>query len=127
MGMDVAGIAMSGDENFRTWPGTHRKFLCYLMCLPGCDILRRLEGLHILIEVDAIHFAVCRLSRFKLQNGIQSVTVDAADQSALGLFIPGLVLSHAVVHHGAHSTEVLFGFPDISHGCYAASPPRLIR
>ena len=127
VGVDVFGIAMGGDENFRAGPGTHRELFCHLVCLPGCDILCWREGLNILVEFDAVQLAVGGLGGFELQNGIQSITVNAADQSALGLFIPGLVLPHTVIHHGAHSTEVLLGFPDIGYGCNTASPPRLMR
>lgn len=68
VGMDMVGITMSGHKDFCTGPGTHRKFLCYLMCLPGCDILHWRKGLDILVEVDAVHFSVCCLGRFELQN-----------------------------------------------------------
>lgn len=127
MGVDVFGIAVGGDLDFVTGPGTHRELFCHLVCLPGCDILCWREGLNILVEFDAVQLAVGGLGGFELQNGIQSITVNAADQSALGLFIPGLVLPHTVIHHGAHSTEVLLGFPDIGYGCNTASPPRLMR
>ena len=97
------------------------------MCLPGCDILCWREGLHILIEVDAVHLSVSSLGCFELQNGIQSIAVDAADQSALGILIPGLVLPHTVFHNSTHSIEVLFDFPDIGYGSDTQSPPREMR
>ena len=125
--MDMVSVAMGGDENFRTGPGTGGEFQSYLMSLLGSDDLRRFEGLDILVEVDAVHLAMCRLGRFKLQNRIHPIAVDAADEPLTGLLVPGFIFPHAVVHHGPHSTEVLLGFPDISHGSYAASPPRLMR
>ena len=125
--MDVAGIAVGGDENFRTGPGTHREFQSNIMRLLGRDILCGFEGLHILVEVDAIHFSVNCLGCFELQNGIHPIAVDATNKTLTGLFIPGLVLSHAVPHDTSHGADVLPGFPNISYGSYAASPPRLIR
>ena len=125
--MDMVGVAVGGDEDFRAGPGAGCELHGDLMGLPGSDVLQRRKGLHILIEVDAVHLAVGCLGRFELQNGIHPIAVDAADEPLAGSFIPGLVLSHAVIHHGSHSTEVLPGFPDIGHGSYAASPPRLMR
>ena len=125
--MDMVGIAVGGDENFRTGPGTSSEFHGDLMCLLGSDVLCGLEGLHILIEVNSIHFAMSCLGCFELQNGIHPIAVDAANEPLAGLLVPGLVLSHAVIHNGSHGTEMLLGFPDIGHGSYAASPPRLMR
>ena len=125
MRMDVVSIAVGGDEDFRTGPCTDCKLLCDLMCLPGRDILRGFEGLDILVEVDAIHLSMCRLGGFELQNGIHPVAVDAADEPLPRPLVPGLVLSHAVVHNRPHGTEVLPGFLNVCYGCHGA--PRLIR
>ena len=125
MGMDMVSIAVGGDENLRTRPGTDGKLLRNLMCLPGGNVLRGFEGLDILVEVDAVRFAVGCLGRFKLQNGIHPIAVDAADESLPGLLIPGFIFSHAVSHHCPHGTEVLPGFLDVGYGCHGA--PRLIR
>ncbi len=80
MGMDVVGIAVGGDENFRTGPGTDCKLLCNLMCLPWRDILRWHEGLHILVEVDAVRLAVGGLDT------IHSLILICSDQMHLILF-----------------------------------------
>ena len=125
--VDMVGIAVGGDEDFRTGPCTGSEFHGDLMRQLGSDILRGFEGPHILVEVDSIHFSVSCLGCFELQNGIHSIAVDTADKPLAGSFIPGLVLSHAVIHHGSHGTKVLPGFPDIGHSSYAASPPRLMR
>ena len=123
----MVGIAVGGDENFRTGPGTGSKFHGDLMCLLGSDILRGFEGLYILIEVDSIHFSVSCLGRFKLQNRIHPIAVDTADKPLAGSLVPGLVLSHAVPHDTPHRTEVLLVLRDKCYGSYAASPPRLMR
>ena len=123
----MVGIAVGSDEDFRTGPGTGSEFHGDLMRLLGSDILRGFEGLHILVEVDSIHFSVSCLGRFELQNGIQSVAVDAADEPLAGLLVPGFILPHAVPHNTTHGTEMLLLLRDKSHGSYAASPPRLMR
>ena len=125
--MDVVGIAVGGDKDFRAGPCTGSEFQSNLMRLLGSDILCWFEGLHILIEVDAVHFSVSCLCCFELQNGIHPIAVDATNKTLTGLFIPGLVLSHAVPHDTSHGADVLPGFPNISYGSYAASPPRLMR
>ena len=125
--MDMVGIAVGSDENFRTGPCAGSEFHGDLMRLLGSDILRGFEGLHILVEVDSIHFSVSCLGCFELQNGIHPIAVDAADEPLAGLFIPGLVLSHAVPHDIPHGTEMLLLLRDKSYGSYAASPPRLMR
>ena len=123
--MDMVGVAMGGDEDFRTGPGSDCKLLCNLVSLPGRDVLRGFEGLHILIEVNAVHLSVSCLGGFELQNGIPPFTVDAADEPLPGLFVPGLIFSHAVSHHCPHGTEVLSGFLDVGYGCHGT--PRFIR
>jgi len=123
----MVGIAVGGDENFRTGPGTGGELQSDFMCLLVCDILRGRERLDILVEVDATHFSVGGLGCFELQNGIHPIAVDTADKPLSGTLVPGLVLSHAVPHDTPHRTEVLFLLRDKSNSSYAASPPRLMR
>ena len=111
--MDMVGIAVGGDENFSTGPCTDCKLLCNLMGLSGRNVLRGLEGLHILVEVDAIHLAMCRLGGFELQNGIHPIAVDAADKPLARLFVPGFIFPHAVPHDTTHGTDMLPGFLDV--------------
>ena len=123
----MVGIAVGGDEHLRTGPSTGSELQGNFMCLLVGDILRGREGLDILVEVDAAHFAVGGLGRFELQNGIHPIAVDTADKPLAGSLVPGLVLSHAVPHDIPHRTEVLIVLRDKSYGSYAASPPRLMR
>ena len=123
----MVGIAMGGDEHFRTGPCAGGELQSDFMCLLVGDILRGREGLDILVEVDAAHFAMRCLGCFELQNGIHPITVDTADKPLAGPLVPGLVLSHAVPHDTPHSTEVLLVLRDKSYCSYAASPPRLMR
>lgn len=125
VGVDVLGIAVGGHPHLVSGPGAGSELPGNLMSFLIGDVLSRREGLDILIKVDAIHLAVSRLGRFKLQNGIAPIAVDAADEIPLGLFVPGLVLTHTVIHDGSHGTEVLPGFPNVSYGCHGV--PRLIR
>ena len=120
-------ITVGGDENFRTGPGTGGELQSDFVRLLVGDILRGREGLDILVEVDAAHFAVGGLGRFELQNGIHPIAVDTTDKPLAGTLVPGLVLSHAVPHDIPHRTEVLFLLWDKSYGSYATSPPRLMR
>ena len=64
----MVGIAVGGDENFRTGPCAGGKLQGKFMCLFVGDILRGREGLDILVEVDATHFTVGGLGGFELQN-----------------------------------------------------------
>ena len=125
--VDMVGIAVGRDENFRSGPCTGCEFQSNLMCLPVGDILRGREGLDILVEVDAAHFTVGGLGCFELQNGIHPIAVDTADKPLAGSLVPGLVFSHAVPHDIPHGTEMLLLLRDKSNGSYAASPPRLMR
>ena len=123
----MVGIAVGGDEHFRSGPGTGSERQGNIMCLPVGDVLRGRKGLDILVEVDAAHFAMRCLGCFKLQNGIHSIAVDTTDKPLAGSLVPGLVLSHAVPHDIPHGAEMLLLLRDKSYGCYAASPPRLMR
>ena len=125
VGVDMSGIAVSGHLHLMPGPGLHGELPCNVMGFRIADVLSGREGLDILIEVDAVQFAMGSLGGFKLQNGIHPITVDAADKSLTGLPIEGFVLSHAVAHDPTHSTNVLPGFFDVGHGCHGA--PRLIR
>ena len=125
--VDMVGIAVGGDENFRTGPCTGSKLQGKFMCLFVHDILRGREGLDILVEVDAAHFSVGGLGRFELQNGIHPIAVDTADQPLAGTLVQGLVLSHAIPHDIPHGAEMLLLPRDKSYGSYVASPPRLMR
>ena len=125
--VDMVGVAVGRDENFRSGPCTGCEFQSNLMCLPVGDILRGREGLDILVEVDAAHFTVGGLGCFELQNGIHPIAVDTADKPLAGMLVPGLILSHAVPHDIPHGTEMLLLLRDKSNGSYAASPPRLMR
>ncbi len=83
MAMHMVSIAVGGDQDFRTGPSTGSKFRSDLMGLLGRDVFLGGEGLHILIEGDAVHLTVGGLGSFELQNGIQPVAVDTADEIPL--------------------------------------------
>jgi hypothetical protein len=127
VGVDMSGIAVSGHLHLMSGPCLHGELPCNVMGFLIADVLSGRKGLDILIEVDAVQFAMGSLSRFELQNGIHPITVDAADESLTRLPVECFVLSHAVPHDTSHGADVLPGFPDICYGSYAASPPRLMR
>ena len=125
--VDMVGITVGGDEDFRTGPCTGSELQGDFMSLPVGDIFLGREGLDILVEVYSAHFSMCSLGRFKLQNGIHPIAVDTTDKPLAGSLVPGLVLSHAVPHDIPHGAEMLLLLRDKSNGSYAASPPRLMR
>ena len=122
MRMDVVGITMGGHQNFRPRPCAGGKLQCDFMGLARRDVFLWREGLHILIEIRAVHFLKCRLGRLELHNGIHAAAVDAADKIPLRELVPGLVIPHTVFHDRPHGADALFGFPDISHGRRGTSP-----
>ena len=87
MGMDVLRIAVGGHLHLMTGPGFHSELSGNLMRLLIGDVLPGREGLDILIEVDAIQFAIGILGGKELRDGVQSVTADAADIALPGELI----------------------------------------
>jgi len=47
------------------------------------DVFPVSKGLHVLIEVRAIHFSMSSFRGFELQNRIRTTAVDAADEELL--------------------------------------------
>ena len=122
MGMDVVGITVGGHQDFRPRPRAGGKLQCDFMGLARRDVFLWREGLHILIKICSVHFLKRRLGGLELHNGIHAAAVDAADKIPLRELVPGLVIPHTVFHDRPHGADVLFGFPDISHGRRGASP-----
>ena len=79
VGMDMLGIAVGGYLHFISRP----RFLCKLsgdlVCLLGCDLLPWMEGLNILVEVNAIQFVVGNFRCQKFCDGIATIAVNTAD------------------------------------------------
>ena len=125
VGMDMLGIAVGADLHLISRPCFLRKLSGDFMCLPGRDVLPWMEGLRILIEVDSIQFIVGGFRCQEFRNGIAAIAVDTADQSLLGLFVPGFLLLGTVFHNGGHGTEVLLLFLDV--GDCRHHPPRPMR
>lgn len=80
VGMDMLGIAVGGYLHFISRPRFLCKRSCNLMCLLGSDILPGIEGLNVLVEIDAVHFVVGSLRCQKFRDGITAIAVDTADQ-----------------------------------------------
>ena len=123
MGMDMLGIAVSADLYLISRPRFLRKPSGDLMCLPGRNILPRMEGLNVLVEVDAIQLVVGSFRCQEFRDGIAAVAVDAADQFLPGLRIPGFLLLGTVFHHSSHGTEVLLLLFDVSDCCHQLLRP----
>ena len=92
MGVDVFGIAVGGHLHLMSGPGFHGEFSGDGMSFLVGDIFPGREGLDILIEVDAVQFAVGILGGEKLRDGIQSVAADTADIPLPGELVHGLAL-----------------------------------
>ena len=89
MRMDMLGITVGGDLDFVTGPCFHSELSGNLMGLSVRDVFSGREGLDILIEVDAVQFAVGMLGGEELRDGVQSVTADATDIPLPGQLIHG--------------------------------------
>lgn len=122
VGMDVVGIAMGSYQHFVPRPSLRRKLQCDLMGLLVGDILRRREGLHILVKADAVFFVPCGFGGFEFRNRVQTVTIHTADPADAGFFIPGFLFLHAVFHDPLHITGALASLLDIGDGCQLNHP-----
>ena len=116
MGVDVFGIAVRSHLHLMTGPCFHGELPGDLMCLLIGDVLPGREGLDILIEVDAVQFAVGIFGGKELRDGVQSVTADATDIPLPGQLVYRFGFLQAVSHDTDHCTGMLPGFLDISHG-----------
>lgn len=92
MGVDVFGIAVGGHLHLMSGPGFHGELSGNVVSLLIGDVLPGREGLDILIEIDAVQFAVGILGGKELRDGIHSVTADAADIPLPGHSIHRLAL-----------------------------------
>lgn len=117
VGMDVVGIAVGSHQHFVPRPGLFCKFQCQFVSLLVRDILLRGEGLHILVKTDAILFIPCGFGSLKLCDGIQSITIHAADPADACFLIPSLLFLHTVFHDPLHIAGALPGLFDISDRC----------
>ena len=124
MGVDVFGIAVGGHLHLMSGPGFHGELSGNVVRLLVGDVLPGREGLDILIEVDAVQFAVGILGGKELRDGVQTVTADAADIPLPGKLIYRLAFLQAVPHDADHGAGMLPGFPDVGHGCHWLPPMR---
>ena len=116
MGVDVFGIAVGGHLHLMSRPGFHGELSGDGVGFLIGDILPRREGLNILIEVDAVQFAVGILGGEELRDGVQPVTADAADIPLPSQPIHRLGFLQAVPHDTDHGTGMLPGFLYVSYG-----------
>ena len=83
MGMNMRGIAVCCNQNLMTGPCLGRKLFCNFMCLLWCDVFSGMKRLRVLIEVDAVCFAVSSFRSKELCDGITAIAVDSADEFLL--------------------------------------------
>ena len=118
VGVDVFGIAVGGHLHLMSGPGFHCELSGDGMSLLVGNVLPGREGLDILIEVDAVQFAVGILGSEELRDGVQSVTADAADIPLSSDLIHSLAFLQAVPHDTDHGAGMLPGFLDVGYGCH---------
>lgn len=123
VGMDVLGIAVGGYLHFISRPRFLSKLSGDLMRLPGCDALSGMEGLNVLVEVDAIHLIVGSFRCQKFCDGIAAIAVDTTDQFLSRQFVHCLLILGAVFHNRSHGTKVLLLFLDVSDRCHQSPLP----
>ena len=116
MGVDMFGIAVGGHLHLMSGPGFHGELSGNVVRLLIGDILPGREGLDILIEVDAVQFAVGILGGKELRDGIHSVTADAAHIPLPSDLIHSLTFLQAVPHDTDHGAGMLPGFLDVGYG-----------
>lgn len=80
VGMDMLGIAVSADLYLISRPRFLSELSGDLMRLLWRDVFPGMEGLHVLVEIDAVYFIIGSLRCQKFCNGIAAIAVDAADQ-----------------------------------------------
>ena len=125
VGMDVLGIAVGADLHLISLPRFLRKLSGNLVRLLGRDVLSGMEGLNVLIEIDAVQLVVGSFRCQELRDGIAAIAVDTADQFLLRLLVPGFLFLGTVLHDSHHGTEVLLLLLDVGDRCH--QPPLPMR
>ena len=125
VGMDVLGIAVRGYLYLISRPCFLRKRSGDLVRLLGRDVLPWMEGLNVLVEVDAVRFIVGGFRCQEFRDGIATIAVNSADQLLPRQFIRCLLILGAIFHNRSHGTEVLLLFLDV--GDRRHQPPRPMR
>lgn len=125
VGMYMLGIAVGGHLYLMPWPGLGCKFQTDLVSLLISDLFFWGKGLHILVEIDAVHLVISGLGGQKFREGIGAVAVQPSHITNAGFRIGGLVLPLAVAHHCSHGADVLLGFLDVGYSCQPLPPMRI--
>ena len=90
--VQMLGVGMGSDENFMSRPCFLCKLQADFMNLLGGHTFRRRKGLHIMIKIHAVLFAVRSLGRHKFRESIFAIAVDSAHKSPPAFFICHLFL-----------------------------------
>lgn len=119
VGMGIVRIAVGTDKNLMARPGAGGEGQRNLMGLDGGELIPRLEGLDVLIEVDSVRLAVGRLGGEKFLHRILPVAVDTGDQRPAADRVRDLLRLHAVAHYALHGGEALLALADVGHRRHA--------
>ena len=72
-----------------------------------------------MVEKDSVILIVNLFRCHEFTVRILSVTVDSADQSALGIAVKGLAFLYTIVDHRVHDRRILCAFLDKNDGCHS--------
>ena len=119
VGMDVRRVAVGGDQDFVTRPGSRGKLSGDRVGFFIRHRLLRREGLDVLVEAHAILFPVDGLGQHEFLEGVFPVAVDTGHIStASGLCFLCLA---AVSQDALHGADTLPALRDEHHRCHALS------
>ena len=125
--LEMVGVAVCGDENFLPRPRFLGKLHRDLVRLFGRELLRRRNGLRVLVEKYPVSLAVNLLRCHKFMIGICSVAVDSADQLPFRSAVKGLIFLLTIVDNGSHRGRILSAFFDENYCRHVSSSPIILR
>ena len=122
--MGVVRIAVGADQHLMSRPGPLRELQRQRVGVCVGDGIAGIEGLRVLIEVDAAGFAVDLFRQHEFVKGSSPAAVDAADELSSAFRIEGLFLLLTVFHDAAHGAGALLVLLDVVQGCHDRSSVR---
>ncbi len=111
----MVSIAVGCDQHLMSRPSLGSELQCNLMGLLRCDNFLGREGLHILVEFCTLHLTIGFFGSHEFCEGILTVAVNAADQTATAARIIDLLILTAVADDTSHSTDRLLLFLDVGN------------
>ena len=116
--VQVCNIGVGGHQHLMSRPRFFRKRQSDFVYLLGGHAFRRRKGLHIMIKIHSAFFVMRSLGCHKFREGIFSVAVYAAHQSAAAVLVRHLFLLQTVVDHRFHYADALPRFGNKTNRCH---------